>query len=553
MSGAKARLFSAVLMLVTLVPISFILAIAVFIYFDHTSETLRYEALHFLYFAVFWFWVTTPIIGFRSNEFLDTTKLFTFPVSHRTVFVSTLLGSFTSGALLFWIPSLAAATATIGHDSSSAAATAAHGTGAVACRYMLLLPAMIVLAQTATQCLTLALLNLLRTRRFRDVALIVGAVIVASMYVSFRLCVERLGGQQVSAFLGSNFSRFLVFSPSYWISRAVVAPAEETIGAVLTGLGSVGALTIGLVFLGAWLQKKAYYGEIPFSQPTKRDVARARREADRPTSRLLPDDVSAVMAAELRILRREPAVKTQLISQATYLVIPIAISILSPSRGHGGMPIGSFVFPGILAALSFAEAFLFLNLFGLDGAGINLLFSTPMPRRRIFLGKDLAYVTLFGAVNVLVLLVLSLVLKFVSGVSWVQAAADFSLFAFLAIALLVVLVSLGNVFSVLLPMRMLARGRRALGEQSVEREGCAKAMMRALSLLAVVVYLFPVFVLLMIPREPIRLVGSWFYAVGIPASVLYAAATWIVSLRIGESMLAKREHRLVAFYTSSPQ
>ncbi|MBI1850210.1 MAG: hypothetical protein HYR85_07680 [Planctomycetes bacterium] len=551
--SARGRILSGILLLVTLVPMSILLAWGMSKWFQGMSPNLRNEALHFLYFAVFVVWVTSPLLGFRANEFFDSTKLFVFPVSHRTVFLATLLGSFTNGTLLFFLPSMVTATLTIREDLHPA------GGGTVACRLLILLPALVLVAQTAIQCLTLGLLNLLRSRRFRDVTVILAAVFAALAYLGFRLFVERLGASQIVHFLSADLSRFLVVSPSYWISRAMIALPTEGVMGALSGLVPAAALTVALVVLGAWLQKKAYFGEIPFAQSPKREAARAKRESEQPSSHVLPDDVGAVCAKELRLLRREPAVKTQLISQASYLVIPIVLSIISPHRRHDDGDVSNsgavvpFIFPGLLAALSLAESFLFLNLFGLEGPGINLLFSTPMPRRRIFFGKDVAYVGLFGAVNTLVLMVLSVVMKFVLGASWIETLSDFFVFSFLGLTLLVVLVSLGNVFSVLLPMRVVARGRRALSQQSVEREGCAKGVLRALSLVAVMIYLFPVVFLLILPRPPISLVGPWFYAVSVPVAIAYAAITWIISLRIGESLLAKRESRLLAFYTASPQ
>ncbi len=542
-SGSKGRLVGLIVVLFTVAPMSLILAMGVYYSLRDSSPPLVAESVHLLYFGIFLFWVTSPVIGFRANEFFDATKIFAFPVSHRTVFVATLFGSLTNGMLLFFLPTLLMATLTL-----------EGGSGAVACRLVLLLPALVLLSQAAIQCLTLVLLNLLRSRRFRDLTAVLAALFGASVYLGFRLLAERRGVSQLPQLLGLGLSKYLAFSPSFWISSAAVRLPDGGVMAALSGLGPTLALTLTFVWLGIFLERKAFFGEIPFAQSPKREAARARRDSQRRSTRLLRDDVSAIFEKELRVLRREPAVKTQLISQTSYLVIPVVLSILS---SRSGRPMAStsvpFVFAGFLGALALAESFLFLNLLGLEGPGINLLLSSPMPRRRILLGKDLAYLSVFGTVNTVILLALSVLLKVVLGRPWEVAVADFLFFAFLGITLLVILVSLGNFLSVFLPLRTLARGRRAVNQQNVEGEGCGKAFLRALALLGVVIYLAPVVLVLLLPRFHASPVGAWFYAVAVPFAILYAGATWVVSLNVAEGAFAKRESQLLAFYTSSPQ
>src|SRR5262249_50849196 len=64
------------------------------------------EALHLGFAVVYGLLVLSPALGFRGNEFMDVTRLFHLPVSHRTVFAASTVGVSLSGAVLFWVPPL---------------------------------------------------------------------------------------------------------------------------------------------------------------------------------------------------------------------------------------------------------------------------------------------------------------------------------------------------------------------------------------------------------------------------------------------------------------
>ncbi|MHC4862316.1 MAG: hypothetical protein ACYTDY_19725 [Planctomycetota bacterium] len=441
---------------------------------EQGKPELLEEWVHLSLLFVYMTLVVMPVIGFAGSEFYDVTKLFHLPVPHRTVFVAQTLGHVLGSTVLFFLPALLGVVLAL-----------PGGIATMALRLVLLV-LFLFHAVALGQLLQLVLLNFLRARRFRDLAIVLGAVLSGGFYVTFRLLAEAGDhrGRVLDA-LGRGISDYLIPVPSYWASSAI-APGAGVAQILVFVLGLL-PLTALFVLLSASLQERAFHGEVrlvPEKAPAQRD--RPLRPAPFPLSRI-PAAARAMALQELRLLRREPAVKAALIHQFVFFGIPL---LLAMWRGKSGiLESPELILLWGVGAFLFAESFLSLNMLGLTGPAIAHL---------------------LAARGILVVLVA-------------------------ALASVPVLLGVGSVFSVLTPTRIGARGRGALSHGQSQGGGCASAGLRMLALMIVFVLLIPVGVLCLASRGALVPLLSLPYAL----FLLWAGLRW------GGRLLARREEGLV--------
>lgn len=227
-----------------------------------------------------------------------------------------------------------------------------------------------------------------------------------------------------------------------------------------------------------------------------------KESSSRPTSgpaALLPQDLALLVEREVRYFLRTPQV-----------LIGLPLSPLLVFMLPNGNAIGFEIRPFMLAFVAMVTVLnLSANQFGLDQAGVRLLFLLPVSTRRILLAKNVACAMVVGATATLCLIV----------ASWSTTPLDLlgtlttltTVFAALPIVL-----SLGNVLSVYHPWRMTFR----LGGAPPGAMLSAFAQLAAVAsvglLLAVPMIVLPI---ALGPREGIRLVS-------IGATLALALALW---------------------------
>jgi hypothetical protein len=497
-------------------------------------------AVHLVYLCVFFMLATTPPLQLRGNEFLDVTKLFVHPVSHRTVFAATLCGLMTSGSVLFF--TLPAVAVSVGAASSAAGAFA----GAV-------VALLLVAVSTAVgQFLLLTYLNTLRSRRWRDLVTWLAPLVFGAFYVAFRL---EFGGSaaggQIRATLRwlAGWIDWTLPLPSWWGAHAVTGEGWLR---WLPALALVPALA-WLVRAAAVLQERAYHGEVP-AEPAVNLAA--RRSLFARVAQRLPDPIGAVAEKELALFAREPAVRSLLVSQAIYAVVPLALALwnaIGEAHEAGGLarlaPFAACVaYPLLLAELGIA-----MNLLGLEGGGVVHALLLPVPRRIMLLGKDAAYLIVFGTVNGVVgcLAVLAAHLLAGSGLSGdvlARAALGFLEGPCAVAAALAV----GNVNAVISPVRLAVRDRRALRQQMSGREGCLRSLQGLAGVFATAVLCLPVFLLfhwgdiVHAATDGRESAPVWLRAVlPLAATLFCAVAVWVGAV-LGGAWLGAREEPIVA-------
>jgi len=492
--------------------------------------------VHLLYVGVFVVLTTSTVFGFRGNEFYDVTKLFVFPVSHRVVFSATTIGLMGSASVLVFLPALVIPLVILG-----------GGPAMMTLRFAGLL-LYLFLAVSIGQLFLYALLNVLRSRRFADLLVVAGALVGGGLYTGMRFMTFGRG-LPFESVIDGGLPGWLYLIPSVWITRVIGAFGAPG-GSELAGL-AFGAIPLAFLVVrgAARLQEAALHGAIPLRLPDAEKVRSTRAGPIRSLlRRSIPADLRALAGKEITTLRREPMVKTILIQQTVFVLVPLVFGALQTQQGRMSLLELAVHLP---FALLFVEQLLLLNLLGLEGRGLSHLLALPIGRRRVLLGKNLAHVAVFGTLNAIATTIVAIV-------GWsLEADVGFGGFAavlgsglFRGGLGLIVVIALGNIFSFYAPATLTAGRRSALGQQASAREGCGIVFVRLATFLIVILMLAPVVVLLELSGWVPALRG-WFDAVAVVVSVGYALGLYRGSLRLGVRVLERREQQLLARFVQS--
>ncbi len=518
------------------------------------------EAVHLGFAVVYGMLVLSPALGFRGNEFLDVTRLFHLPVSHRTVFVASTIGVSLSGAVLFWLPPLTGLV--VGHMLP---ATGIYGRGGAGDMGWGLLAVRLALvgvfllhAVALGQLVVLVLLNFLRSRRFRDLGLVVAPVVAGAVYLGTWWALARgraaagAGGTALRSLLGSGLSDWIPFLPSRWLTEALVGAGRGSFDAWVPFLLGFLPLTGIVLALAAHLQERAFLGDVPPLEAGRGGSGR-RVPGGRLLARFFPDTVLAVASKELRLLRREPIVKTVLIGQAFFLGLPILILALRP-RGDGDT-VGAVVRVSWLLpfVLVFVENTLTMNLLGLEGAGVAHLRTTPVTWRQVLVGKDLCYLLGFGSANALFAAAGLAALRLLRPEKVPDPVAAVALATVGGTCALAIVLAVGNVLSVTMPTSLVVRGRMALRQQSSFSEGCYEKLARVAVFAGTLALVAPVPMALHVLPANAGWVfqEAWWTPVGAVLCIAYAAVLLRASLPLAERLAREGEEAILRRLTLS--
>ena len=515
------------------------------------------EAVHLGFAVVYVILVLSPALGFRGSEFLDVTRLFHLPVSHRTVFTAATVGISLSGAVLFWLAPLAGLV--VGHMMPMrwgwSPDWASVNPGLLAVRLLLVL-AFLFHAVAVGQLVVLLLLNFLRSRRFQDLGMVIAPVVAGAIYLGTFWALTQgrgrvgPGGSILTRLLSMGLSGYVPFLPSRWLTEAMVGAVrggERWIPFVL------GFLPLTLMALGAaaHLQERAFLGEVPPLLAGRGGSGR-RVPGGRFLARLFPDAVLAVASKDYRLLRREPIVKTVLIGQAFFLALPVMAMVLRSAGGGdatGAVARASWLLPFVLV---FVENTLTMNLLGLEGPGVAHMRTTPVSWRQVMVGKDLCYLLGFGAVNALFCGAALAALRMLRPDKVPDIGEALALAVVGGTSALAVVISVGNVLSVAMPTSLTVRGRMALRQQQSFSEGCYEKLARVAVFAGTLVLVAPIpLALHVLPNFSEWTQEGWWTPVGALFSVTYAAVLLRRSLPLAERMARDGEEAILRRLTRS--
>ncbi len=526
-SSRPAVLVLIVLSMVVLAAVSVIIALALRRHHARLDTELSQTLFDLTTIGTFGFLVLSPILGFLGNEFMDVTKLFHYPIRPTWVFVSTVAGNFLSGTTLFLAPILVIPTLRLDAEPSYYATVA------------LTTIAFLFATFAAVQCLTLLLLNVLKSRRFRDLVAILGPVVGLGTYFAMRylfLGVPGNGGREVQIermLEGIDLSSAVRFVPPLWYAHAMHGGE-----AALRGLASLVILGVMLCILGVTLTERAFHGEIAIAPPANN--TRARFSLIRPlVSALLPRAASAVYGKELTTLAREPWFRVLFIQQMGFaILISLGRELFEDVSG-----VENTVLYGA-AIIVFMESGFLMNVLGFEGPGIHHTARLPATGFSILVGKNAAYFQLLALTNSIAIPALALLASRLAHTPFPIHTTILAVL--LGLVVLPVMLATGNVLSVLLPTRVGRRGRRALGQDRTGNEGCIGTSQRMLfSLLAMI----PMAVVGYVCVWPVLNGGtlnSTFYLVSLPTSAVLTATLYLVITHRAAIVFERRRERIVA-------
>ena len=396
----------------------------------------------FIFFSIFGFlylmWATLPLSIGGGKQF-DAGKLLMYPITLRKLFAVDFISELTTLHSIIAIPAIIAIT--IG---------AGLGTGNLGATLLAAVP-IALFGVALSKWLSTIMGALLRRRRAR------GETIVALIGA-----VAGLGGALVGQiapllFRHAESFRSLRWTPPGAAALLLVSTSPDDAFSYTVGFLALSAYAIALIFLTYAIARRAALG---LEGRRKRRVETEAR-VDTQTYAgwklpLLPADLSAVVEKELRYAFRNAQMRMMALMPLILIFIRLInsqrmgrnIGGRGPATAHEFFEYGS----GLMASGGVLYVFLILagiscNGFAFEEGGMRTLILSPIDRRKILLGKNLAVTVLA--------LVFSIILLTVNTIVFRDLTPDNLLFVVLCFVVFAALMSsIGNWLSIRFPKRM---------------------------------------------------------------------------------------------------
>lgn len=502
------------------------------------ATQLLFGALLVLYIA----WAALPLLQYTVNEGLDVTKLQIYPITRTeqmlTLVLSTLfdlsglviLGVF-AGVVVGW-----------------------HATPLALLVTLAALVFAYVHTVTLSQLLLAALMGMLRSRRYRDLSIIL--FVLASTACSF-------AGQILPRVIDFANPRALpsvqLDSYIWWTPPGMAAEAITQANAgnyLMAGTWLVALLALVPILLVVWarvLDHGITTAETAGAGGGRRSRRRATTTvagsgagaAARPVigaaaqaserRGLISGAALAITGKDLRYFWRDPQMKAALFSSLLVLVFLFVPYFSAGSRNSNG-PVGSpfspeQVFfaplPALFIALNFS-----MNAFGYERAGAQTLFLLPVRPLDIFWGKNLAVGLIAGIAGV----VATLGIAALTG-GWENVPIALAI----GLAGVLVVIGCGNVVSVLLPFRV--RQMRMGQARFSSDNGCLRGLLSVVTMFVVLVLLLPVAAAIAVPLFAGQ--QEWL-APALAGSVLYGLLLYQLATRLIAPQVHQRAPDILA-------
>jgi ABC-2 type transport system permease protein len=530
--GGRARIVGLVFMLVFLLPLVGGLAVATTVGFRNLPRASATQLLFAVLTLLYVFWAIFPLLQYTLNEGLDVTKLQIYPVTRAEQMVglvlATLLDVGTLALIGLYVPVV------IGWSNTPAAM--AVTLVALALAY--------VHTVGLSQLVMAAFMGLLRSRRYRDISIVIFALVGASCSVAGQFVTRLL---RVAAGSGGielpQIDGYAQFTPPGMAARAIELAARGAYLPALAWLAALAALVpVLLVVWAQVLERGITAAETAGGAPSRRvRRGRAGREPAAGVAPAVPGVPVATAARrwrplsraalafagkDARYLWRDPQLKASILS-ALFLLVFVLVPTFSPTRGLHAMQVLYVPIPTLVVTLNLS-----LNALGLERQGLQMLFLFPVRPLDVFWGKNLTVgLVTFGAQ-----VALTLGLAAITG-GWFYVPLALAA----GLAAILVLMGCGNVTSVLLPFRVreLRIGRSDLSSEN----GCLRSVLSMVTLLISALLLSPVIVALVIPLaldQHLWLAGS------LPFAIAYGAALHQVATRLIAPRLLTRAPEILA-------
>ena len=395
----------------------------------------------FVFFSIFGFtylmWATLPLSLGGGKQF-DAGKLLLYPITLRKLFAVDFISEFTTLHSIIAVPAIIAI-----------AIGAGLGTGNLTATLIAAVP-IILFGVSLSKWLGTIMGSLLRRKRAR------GEMIVAVIGTIAGFGGALAGQIAPILFRHAESIRSLRWTPPGAAASLLIASSGADSLTYGVAFVTLSAYAIALITLTYVIARRAALG-VEGRRKRKAEVE-ARANLPQYTGWTLPmlsPDLSAVVEKELRYASRN----AQMRMMAIMPLILIAIRLVNSRRMQTGLRAGAdrahdFMTygAGLLAAGGVLYVFLILagiscNSFAFEEGGMRALILSPIDRRKILLGKNIA-VTLIAIVFATVLLTINtLVFRDLTAPTLLFVVLSFITFA-------AIMSSIGNWLSIRFPKRM---------------------------------------------------------------------------------------------------
>jgi ABC-2 type transport system permease protein len=520
------RIVGVVLLAVLVLPLVGAATIGSFLGYTRLPEPWPAQLLGGVLVALWAIWLLAPVLLFSTNEGLDLTRLLVYPVARRDLVVSFILGTAFDFPTYFMLPLFAAILFAWGWTPGLPLVLLAL---ALAYGHMVLTSQIVVTVAG----------GILRSRRFRDVSLIIISLLGSSCWL-IQNSIERLTQDvalDIQQLEGWRPLEILQWFPPGAAAQAIARVHAGAWGEALLWLGYALFLLVIVSWvwsrlLTRWLTGEGFLIRGRSRQESQKEKSRGTTAAPRrlvaaPAG--IPSETWSLMIKELKALWRVPQRRVGLIQA---MLLPLLFGGFSLLQG-GGAELQSALTVLVLPGFAF---FMFWvggqNMLGFEGPGLPALLVTPVSRRRIFIGKGLALMLVQGGLLSLVALLLGL---------WIGRALVLpALLIALAIGLAVLGVSavLSVYFPV--PVNLEQTSRRSMRSTG---GGCLTGLVMglvapALNALASLPAAIPLALALLFDRD-------WIAWIAGPAALAYGALVFYGGTRLAGTLLSQREPEVI--------
>ncbi|HYX51572.1 MAG TPA: hypothetical protein VE843_17625, partial [Ktedonobacteraceae bacterium] len=358
------------------------------------------EVLYLVLTAVLLLWIVLPLLEFTANEGLDASKLVLFPLTRAELMASLLFST------LLDIPTIGLVLVLVAVIAGWAVSVPVTLIAIVA---MLVFYVQVV---GISQLVLAIFMRILQGRRFRDLSIIIIALVTSSCYLIQQFV---LGGTRIMHLYdnlqNASFSPFLKWLPSGLAASSITQAGQGNWGASIASLALLLVTSVLTLYLWQFVLQRSLSASEVGSSARARTKRRQQATVVTPTvqpavvsiwDRLLPPQVTALTVKELKYFWRDPQLKATIFQSVIYVAIFLVAPLLNPNSSRvGGAGYVLLIIPMIVILFMLT---LSLNTLGLERQSLTTLFLFPVPPQHILWGKNLAVAT-FGIVELVVLVV----------------------------------------------------------------------------------------------------------------------------------------------------
>ena len=393
--------------------------------------------IEFIFFSmvgvIYLMWATVPLSIGGSKQF-DAGKLLMYPITLRRLFAVDFVSELTTLHSVFAVPAVIAICIGVGLGTGNL-------TGALITGIPILL-----FGIALSKWLSTTIGSLVRRKRARGETMValIGAVVGLTAAVA--------GQVAPILFKHAESFRSLRWTPPGAAAFMLVGEEANNPIAYLTAFLTLSAYAIALILATYWIARRAALGV----EGRKKRKAVVETAATNGYSGwqlpLVSAQLSAVIEKELRYAMRNAQVRML----ALMPLILIVVRAVNSRRWATGRPPASEDFvtygSGLIATGGVLYVFVILaglscNLFAFEEGGMRTLILSPIDRRKILLGKNIAVAVLALVYSTLLLILNAIVFRDLTGRALLFIVLSFVIFATISF-------TIGNWMSIRFPKRM---------------------------------------------------------------------------------------------------